>query len=92
MMENYYESVEINHSPNWTYFPAHSFRILIISGSGSDKINVLLNLLKQWPDIDKIYLYVKSIWVKGSIAYQRKRKKKLKNENSKSIYWLFTNS
>ena len=37
-----------------------SLRILIIGGSGSRKANVLLNLIKhQWPDIDKIYLYVK---------------------------------
>ena len=35
-------------------------RILIISGPGSGKTNVLLNLIKhQQSDFDKIYLYVK---------------------------------
>ena len=33
--------------------------ILIIGGSGSGKTNVLLNLIENQPDIDKIYLYAK---------------------------------
>ena len=60
MMKNYDESVQINHNPNWCYIPDYPNRILIIGGSGSGKINVLLNLIKnQRLDIDKIYLYVK---------------------------------
>ena len=41
------------------YIPAHQYRILIIGGSGSGKTNALLNLIKNQPDIDKIYLYAK---------------------------------
>ena len=38
----------------------HPYRILIIGGSGSEKTNMLFNLIKhQRPDIDKIYSYVK---------------------------------
>ena len=37
MMKNYDQSVEINHNPNWPYIPDHSYRILIIGGSGSGK-------------------------------------------------------
>ena len=60
MMKNYDQSVEINHYPNWPYIPDHPYRILIIDGSGSGKMNVLLNLIKhQRPDTDKIYLCVK---------------------------------
>ena len=60
MMKNYDQSVEIKHNPNWAYIPDHPYRILIIGGSGSEKTNVLLNLIKhQRPDIDKIYSYVK---------------------------------
>ena len=33
--------------------------MLIVGGSGSGKTNVLLNLIGNQPDIDKIYLYVK---------------------------------
>ena len=47
MMKNYDESIEINHNPNWPYISDHPYRILIIGGSGSGKINVLLNLIKH---------------------------------------------
>ena len=60
MIENYDESIEINHNPYWPYIPDHPYRILIIGGSGSGKTNAILNLIKhQRPDINKIYLYVK---------------------------------
>ena len=42
-----------------SYIPDHQYRILIIGGSGSAKTNVLLNLINNLPDIDKIYLYAK---------------------------------
>ena len=41
------------------YIPDHPYRILIVSGSGSGKINALLDLISNQPDIDKIYLYQK---------------------------------
>ena len=44
---------------NWPYIPDHSYRILIIGGSGSGQTNALPNLINDQPDIDKIYLYVK---------------------------------
>ena len=47
------------HNKNWSYIPDHSDRILIIEGSGLRKTNVLLNLIENQPDIDKIYLYAK---------------------------------
>ena len=36
--------------------------MLIIVGSGSAKTNVLLNLMENQPDIDKIYLYTKDLY------------------------------
>ena len=70
-MNNYDESVEINHNPNWPYTLDHPYRIVIIVVSGSGKTNVLLNLIKhQRPDIDKIFvIYQRSIRIKISIAY-----------------------
>ena len=60
MIKYYYQSLEINHNPNWPYIPGHPYRILMHDGSGSGKTNVLFNILKnQWPDLVKIYLYVK---------------------------------
>ena len=43
----------------WPCIPDHPYRILIVGGSGSRKANVLLNLINNQPDIDKIYLYAK---------------------------------
>ena len=55
MIKSYYQSVEINYNPNWSYIPDHPYRILYVCGSGSGKTNELLNLIKhQRPDIDKI--------------------------------------
>ena len=39
----------------------HSYRILIIGGSGSGKTNTLLNLINEQNDIDKIYLYARDL-------------------------------
>ena len=35
----------------------HSYKILIIWGSGSRKTHALLNLIGYQPNIDKVYLY-----------------------------------
>ena len=40
----------------------HPYRILIIGGSGSGKTNLLLNLIENQPDIDKMYLYAKDLY------------------------------
>ena len=50
---------KINYNPNWSYIRDHSYRILIIGGSGSGKTKALLNLINTKPDIDQIYLYAK---------------------------------
>ena len=36
-----------------------SIQNISIGGSGSEKTNLLLNLINQQPDIDKIYFYAK---------------------------------
>ena len=60
MMKKYDQSVERNHNPNRPYIPDYPYGILIIGDSGSDKTNVLLNLIKhQRRDIGKIYLHDK---------------------------------
>ena len=53
--ENKTEQELRSHNKNCPYTPDHPYRILIIGGSGSGK-NVLLNLIENQPDIDKIYL------------------------------------
>ena len=57
--DNYANEKKSRHNNNWLYIPDHPYRILIIEGSGSGKTNLLLNLIENQPDIDKIYLYTK---------------------------------
>ena len=53
--------IELNIKKNWAYIPDHPYRILIVGGSGSGKTNVLLNLIENQQDMDKIYLYAKDL-------------------------------
>ena len=57
--DDYVNENKTRHNKNWPYTPDHPYRILIIGGSGSGKTNLLLNLIENQPDIDKIYLYAK---------------------------------
>ena len=61
-MINFNDNINENkteHKKNWPYIPDHPYRILIMVGPGSGKTNLLLNLIENHPDIDKIYLYAK---------------------------------
>ena len=60
--DEYTNENRIKHNLNWSYIPDHSYRILIIGGSGTGKTNALLNLIHNQPDIDKIYLYAKDLY------------------------------
>ena len=57
--DDYTNENKIEHNSKLPYIPDHPYRILIVGGSGSVKTNVLLNLINNQPDIDKIYLYAK---------------------------------
>ena len=63
-MINFDEYVNENktvHNKNWPHIPDHPYRIIIIGGSGSGKINALINLINEQNDIDKIYLYERDL-------------------------------
>ena len=57
--DNYTNEYKTKYNLKWPYIPDHPYRILIIRGSGSGKINVLLNLINNQTDIVKIYLCAK---------------------------------
>ena len=57
--DDYTNESKIDHNSKWPYIRDHTYRILIIGGSGSGKTNALLNLISNQPDIDKVYLYAK---------------------------------
>ena len=58
-MVNFGKYTNFEHNLNYPHIPDHPYRILIVGGSGFGKANALLNLIKDQPDIDKIYLYAK---------------------------------
>ena len=61
--DNYVSENKTEHNRNWPHIPDHLYRILIIiGGSGSGKTNLLLNLIEDQSDIDKIYLYAKDLY------------------------------
>ena len=57
--DDYVNENKTTHNKNWPYIPDHPYRIIIIGGSESGKTKLLLNLIENQPDIDKIYLYAK---------------------------------
>ena len=59
IFDDYVIENKAKHDKNWPYIPDHSYRILIIGGSGFGKTDLLLNLIENQTDIDKIYQYAK---------------------------------
>ena len=57
--DDYVNKNNIKHNKNWPNIPDHPYRISIIRDWGSGKTNLLLKLIENQPDIDKIYLYAK---------------------------------
>ena len=57
--DDYVNENKTENNKHWPYIPDYPQRILIIGGSGSGKTKVLLNLIENQPDSDKIYLYAK---------------------------------
>ena len=49
------------HNKKWPYIPDHSYRILIIGGSGLGRTNKSNKIIKEENDIYKIYLYAKDL-------------------------------
>ena len=55
-VDDYASENKTQHNLKWPYILDHPYRVLIIGGSGSGKTNLLLNVINNKPDIDKIYL------------------------------------
>ena len=57
--DDYTNENKREHNSKWPHIPHHPYRILNVGGSGSGKINALLNLINNQQDINKVYLYAK---------------------------------
>ena len=73
--DDYASDNRTNHNPNWPYISDHPYKILIVGVSGSGKTNILLNLINNQPDFDKVYLYAKDSYEdKYQFLIKKKRK------------------
>ena len=77
--DDYTNENKTEHNSRWSHIPNHRYRILIIGGYRSGKTNVLLNLINNQPNIDKIYLYAKDPYgTKYQFLIKKKRKYRIK--------------
>ena len=49
------------YNEKWPNISDHTYRIIIIGGSGSGKTNALINLINEQKGIDKVYLYASDL-------------------------------
>ena len=80
------------HNPKWQEISNHPYQMLIIGGSGSGKTNVLLNLINNEPDIDKIYLYAKDKYgAKYQFLLHKRERTGLKCLNDPKAFTEYSN-
>ena len=90
---DYRNENETGHNSHWPYIPHHTYRILIIGGSGSGKTNALLNLINNQPDIHKIYLYVKDPYeAKYQYLINKREKVELDHFNDSRAFIEYSNN
>ena len=84
--DDYTNKNKAAHDLKWPYIPDHPYRILIIEGWGSEK-NILLNLINNQPDNDKIYMYAKDPYeAKYQYLINKREKVRLKQFNDPKAF------
>ena len=90
--DDYANESKTSNNSKWPYIPDHPYRILIIGGSGSRKTNVLLNLINNQPDIDKMYLYAKDrCEAKYQFLINKRESTELKHFNDPKVFIEYSN-
>ena len=80
------------HNPNWPQIRDHSYRILTIWGTRSEKTNSIFDLISQQPDIDKIHLYDKDPYeAKYQFLIKKRENTGLKRLNDSKAFIEFLN-
>ena len=77
--DDYVNENKTMHNKNWSYIPDNPYRILIIGGSRFGKKKLLLNLIENQPDSEKIYLCPKD-------PYEAKYQYLIKKREDVGIY------
>ena len=67
--DNYTNENKTDRNSKWAYIQGNLYRILIIGGSESGKINALLNSINNQLDIDKIYLHANDLYEKKTSIF-----------------------
>ena len=92
IFDDYANENKTQHNLKLSYIRDHSYRILIIGGSGSGKTNALLNLIKNQPDNYKIYLYAKDLYeVKYQFLIYKRERTGLKHFNDPKAFIEYSN-
>ena len=90
--DDYTNENKTEHNLKFPYIPDHPFRILIVGGSESEKTNALLNLIKNQPYIDKIYLYAKDPYeAKYQYLINKREKVGLDHFNDPKAFMEYSN-
>ena len=90
--DDYANENKLKHNPDLPYIPDHPYRILIIGASGCGKTNILLNLINNQPDIDKIYLYAKDLYEpKYQFLINKRESRGLKHFNDPKAFIEYSN-
>ena len=90
--DNYVIENRTEHNRIWSYVPGHPYRILIIGGSGSGRTNLLLNLIEDQRDIDKIFLYAKDLYeAKYQYLINIREKVGIDHHNDPGAYTEYSN-
>ena len=80
------------HIPYWPHILDHSYRILIIGGSGSGKINFLFNLINKEPYIDQVYSYAEDLYkTKYQFLISKRESTGLKHFNNSQAFIQYSN-
>ena len=91
--DDYRNENKTQHNSKWPYIPDHTYRFLIIKGSGFGKTNVLLNLINNQPDIDKIYLFAKDLYeAKYELLINKRESIRLKHFKDLNAFIEYSNN
>ena len=81
------------HNPNWPKTPDDPYRIQITRGPGSGKTNSSFDLIRQQPNINKVYLYAKDPYeAKCQFLINKRKSTGLKHFYDSKIFIEYMNN